>query len=111
MPDGIAMAIYFAFGQLPGTNSQVNTAASPVTYVTADDPPFLILHGEKDGLAPVAQAQTLDARLRAAGVSSRLVIVKNGEHGLTNAKGEPTVPSQEEISQFILDFLDANLKK
>jgi acetyl esterase/lipase len=111
MPDSIAMAIYFAVGELPGTNSQVNAAASPVTYISKDDPPFLIIHGEKDGYAPVEQAQTLDTKLRAAGVSSRLVIVKNGEHGLTNAKGEPTVPSQEQISQFILDFLDANVKK
>jgi acetyl esterase/lipase len=111
MPDSIAMAIYFALGQLPGTNSQVNAAASPVTYVTPDDPPFLILHGEKDGYAPVEQARTLDARLKAAGVSSKLVIVQNGEHGLTSLNGNPAVPSLQEISQIILDFLNTNLMK
>jgi acetyl esterase/lipase len=31
--------------------------ASPVTYVTSDDPPFLILHGEKDALVPIAQSE------------------------------------------------------
>ena len=110
MPNSMQMAIYFAFGEFPGTSSAVNTAASPVTYITPDDPPFLIIHGEKDGLAPVEQAQTLDAKLRAAGVSSKLIIVQNGQHNLASANGEPTVPSAQEIGQAILDFLNTNLK-
>ena len=85
-PTACSMAIYFALGEFPGTASTINTAASPVTYITPDDPPFLIIHGEKDGYAPVEQAQTLDARLKAAGVSSKLVIVQNGEHGLTSCE-------------------------
>jgi len=111
MPNSISMAIYFALGELPGTSSQVNAAASPVTYITPDDPPFLIIHGEKDGYAPVEQAKVLDAGLKAAGVSSRLVIVQNGQHGLNSTTGDPAVPSAEEISQIILDFLNANLMK
>ena len=111
MPNSISMAIYFALGELPGTSSQANTAASPVTYITPDDPPFLIIHGEKDGYAPVEQAVTLDAGLKAAGVPSTLVIVQNGQHGLNSTNGDPTVPSAEEISQIILDFLNRNLMK
>jgi len=111
MPDSIATAIFIAFGELPGTTNPVLTGASPVTYITPDDPPFLIIHGEKDGIAPLEQAQTLDAKLKAAGVSSKLVIVQNGQHGLASANGEPTLPSKQEIDQMILDFLNANLKK
>jgi acetyl esterase/lipase len=111
MPNSISMAIYFATGELPGTSAEINVAASPVTYVTPDDPPFLIIHGEKDGYAPPDQARTLDAKLKAAGVSSRLVIVKNGEHGLTSASGDPAVPTMEELSQMILNFLNTNLMK
>jgi acetyl esterase/lipase len=111
MPDSIATAIYFAFRELPGTSSLVLKTASPLTYVTPDDPPFLIIHGEKDGYAPLDQARSLDATLQAAGVSSKLVIVQNGEHGLTSSNGNPVVPSAEEISQLILDFLNVNLMK
>ncbi len=111
MPDSLNTAILFAMGEFPGTASTVNLAASPVTYITPDDPPFLIIHGEKDGLAPLEQAQVLDARLKAAGVSSQLVIVKNGEHGLTSVSGDPAVPSLQEIGRLILDFLNANLMK
>ncbi|KKW28881.1 MAG: hypothetical protein UY72_C0059G0008, partial [Candidatus Uhrbacteria bacterium GW2011_GWD2_52_7] len=28
--------------------------ASPVTYVTSDDPSFLIMHGEEDDVVPIA---------------------------------------------------------
>jgi acetyl esterase/lipase len=111
MPTSISMAIYFALGELPGTHSQINTAASPVTYITPDDPPFLIINGEKDGYSPVDQAKMLDAKLKSAGVSSKLVIVQNGEHGLTSLNGDPTVPTQDEIGQIILDFLKSNLMK
>jgi len=111
MPNSINTAIFFAMGEFPGMASAVNSAASPVTFITPDDPPFLIIHGEKDGYAPVEQAQVLDAKLKAAGVSSQQVIVKNGEHGLTSVSGDPAVPSQEEIGRLILEFLNANLMK
>ncbi len=111
MPNSIAMAIYFAIGALPGSVSEETSSASPVTYVTPDDPPFLILHGEKDGYAPVQQAEELDSKLKAAGVASTLIIVKGGQHSLNSNDGSPTDPTQEQLSQAILDFLNTNLMK
>lgn len=55
-------------------------AASPISYVTADDPPFLHIHGTKDELVPYAQAQEFDAALEQAGVSSTLLTGTNGGH-------------------------------
>jgi dipeptidyl aminopeptidase/acylaminoacyl peptidase len=109
--NSMQMPIYFAFGDFPGTATDITKAASPVTYITPDDPPFLIIHGEKDGLAPVDQAQTLDADLKAAGVPSTLIIVKGGEHNLQSVNGSPTVPTGDEITKAIVDFLNTNLKK
>jgi acetyl esterase/lipase len=102
MPDGIAMAIYYAFTELPGTDAEVLVAASPVTYITADDPPFLILQGDKDPYVPVNQAEALHNALTEASVPSTLVVVKNGDHGL---QGTDATPTQEQISQMILEFL------
>ena len=110
MYDGIAMAIYFAFGQLPGKNNPANAAASPVTYITPDDPPFLILHGDEDGVVPLDQAQVLNERLTAAGVPSTLVVVRNGQHGLEAMPGTTTDPSPQQVSDMILQFLEMNLK-
>jgi acetyl esterase/lipase len=39
-------------------------AASPLSRITADAPPFLVLHGRNDTLVPVAEARTFVARLR-----------------------------------------------
>lgn len=39
--------------------------ASPIHHVNEDAPPFLIVHGDKDTLAPVADARAFAERLRA----------------------------------------------
>jgi acetyl esterase/lipase len=83
--------------------------ASPVAYVTADDPPFLIIHGEKDSVVPPSQSQELYDRLRAAGVPATLLMVQNAEHTLTSSGG-PIEPTQARIVGRILQFLDSNLK-
>lgn len=64
--------------------------ASPVTYVTADDPPFLILHGDMDLVAPLSQSQLFYDRLTAAGVEAQLVIVQGGNHGFSLPNQSPT---------------------
>src|SRR5204863_8661059 len=55
-------------------------AASPIHYVSKDDPPFLIVHGEADRVVPVEESQRLDEELRKAGVNARLKILPVG-HG------------------------------
>jgi acetyl esterase/lipase len=38
--------------------------ASPITHISADAPPFFVLHGRNDSLIPVEQARAFSARLR-----------------------------------------------
>jgi acetyl esterase/lipase len=54
--------------------------ASPVTYITPDDAPFLIIHGDRDTLVPYAQATEFDAALKAAHVPSTLLTGTDGGH-------------------------------
>jgi acetyl esterase/lipase len=42
-------------------------AASPISYVHNQAPPFFVLHGEKDELVPCTQARTFCAAMRDAG--------------------------------------------
>lgn len=56
-------------------------AASPLTYVTPDDPPFFIAHGTSDPTVPFSQAVTLDSALRAAGVPVLFVPLPQADHG------------------------------
>jgi acetyl esterase/lipase len=62
-------------------NQQKATRANPITYITADDPPFLIMHGEKDNVVPIGQSELLHAALTKAGVSSTFHRVPNAGHG------------------------------
>ena len=59
--------------------------ASPVTYITGDDPPFLIIHGTKDPLVPFQQSVVFAEALRQAGVRVILQKIQNGEHGGFNS--------------------------
>ncbi len=49
------------------TNLESYIAASPVTHVCADAPPFFVLHGRNDSLVPAEQARGFVARLRGVG--------------------------------------------
>jgi acetyl esterase/lipase len=55
--------------------------ANPITYVTADDPPMLLVHGTRDPLVPHHQSQLLDEALAGVDVDSTLVTVDGGGHG------------------------------
>jgi acetyl esterase/lipase len=77
--------------------------ASPITYVTPDDPPVLILQGDQDHVVPLAagQAQDLYDALHAAGVPVQMVVVRGGPHVL-DAPGQE--PSRAELTQMIVQF-------
>ncbi len=62
-------------------NKAKAAAANPITYVTKDDPPFLILHADKDPLVPLGQSELLHAALKKAGVESELVVIPGAAHG------------------------------
>lgn len=83
--------------------------ASPVTYVSSNDPVFLILHGDKDPVVPLNQSTQFYEALKTAGVPVTLVTVKNAGHGFTPA-GDHISPTRSEITQMILDFFEKNLR-
>ncbi|MEJ2048937.1 MAG: prolyl oligopeptidase family serine peptidase [Calditrichota bacterium] len=55
--------------------------ANPITYIDANDPPFLILHGDADPLVPHCESELLFNALQIANVPSQFVLVPGGRHG------------------------------
>ncbi len=55
--------------------------ANPMSYITENDPPFLIFHGNKDPMVPLCQSEQLFEKLQKEGIRSELVIVEGGGHG------------------------------
>lgn len=54
--------------------------ANPVRHVGGHEPPFLLLHGEIDGLVSPGQSQLLHRALLDAGVASRRIVVRGAGH-------------------------------
>jgi acetyl esterase/lipase len=81
-------------------NREKAARANPIAYVSKDDPPFLIMHGDKDNLVPLGQSELLHEALRKAGVPSTLDVVPGAGHGF----GGP------EIQKKVDEFLDRHLK-
>jgi dipeptidyl aminopeptidase/acylaminoacyl peptidase len=79
--------------------------ADPITYVTKDDPPFLIMHGDKDVLVPLHQSELLYKALKKAGVDTTLHVVKGAGHGLRGGE-----MSSEELFKMAAGFFDKHLK-
>lgn len=55
--------------------------ASPIHYVTSDEPPFLIHHGTNDCTVPPLQSQVLHDALVASGVDVSLTFIEGAGHG------------------------------
>lgn len=52
----------------------------PITYVTKDAPPFMILHGTKDGTVPFSQGEVLHDKLEEAGCDVKLIAIEGANH-------------------------------
>jgi acetyl esterase/lipase len=64
-----------------GKDTEKCQAVSPVSYVSKDSPPFLILHGDLDALVPYAQSVELADLLGKAGVEVTLQRFPGSGHG------------------------------
>lgn len=91
-------------------NPDLWKSGSPVYFVKAGDPPMLLVHGDADGLVPLAQSQVLDAALTKAGVPHELIVVKNGGHGFRPKPGTTIDPSKEDINKAVFAFFDKYLR-
>lgn len=61
---------------------------SPINSVSADDPPVIIIHGDKDVLVPKQQAESIIAKFKDASVACSLIIKEGGGHGWRNREAE-----------------------
>ncbi len=87
-------------GGPPEEKVDIARQASPITYVTTDDPPFLIMHGDQDRVVPLEQSQKLHDALTGAGVEVELVVMEGHGHAFPGL----------EANKQAYRFFDARLK-
>ena len=73
-------AVSILLGASPIERPDLAKLASPATYIDKNDPPFLIIHGEKDQSVPQNQSKLLSSWLTLARVKNELIIVKDAPH-------------------------------
>jgi acetyl esterase/lipase len=81
---------------------ELAVSANPITYVSKDDPPFLIVHGDKDPVVPLSQSELLYEALKKAGVDATLKVVPEAGHG--NGIFTP------ELAKQYVEFFEKHLK-
>jgi acetyl esterase/lipase len=74
-------ALSALFPGSPSERKEMMRVASPVTWVSADDPPFLVVHGTVDKL-PIAQAEGMVAALKKVNVPVTFIRMEGGGHGV-----------------------------
>jgi acetyl esterase/lipase len=99
----VAWIFRLFLGGTPEEAAEPYKLASPITYVSQDDPPVLTLHGDRDQLVPVAQATTLDERMKAAGASHTLLVFAGQGHGFAG-------PDRAKGQEALWAFFDRHLK-
>jgi hypothetical protein len=76
--------------------------ANPIKYASADDPPFLIMHGTRDCLVGPPQSQRLRDALGAAGAEASLKYIEGAGHGGTEF-------DSADNRKLVDDFLDQHM--
>ena len=87
-------------------NPELSTLANPITYISAEDPPFLIMHGTDDRTVPINQSELLYEALQASltpqGTEVRFESVSGAGHG-RNAL------SRDRLLAQVVTFFDQHL--
>jgi acetyl esterase/lipase len=90
-------------GDRPSWSADRVAEASPISHVTPDDPPFLLLHGTDDRWVPLDQSVRMASTLAIAGVPHRLIVVPGARHGFDMTVEYPT---HRDLLPEIISFLE-----
>jgi acetyl esterase/lipase len=83
--------------------------ASPVSWVSAQAPPILVIHGDQDRIVPFEQSQLLVRRLAEVGAPVELLEVRGAGHSLRPVDGA-FAPGRAEITAAIVSFFERWLR-
>jgi acetyl esterase/lipase len=98
---GNATLIYLGVGPNRSPSSQeykMYRESSPITHVTRDATPCLLIHGDADEVVPFKHAELMEAALKKAGVPVKLLRMKGQGHGTGPKDGID--PAEERVKWF-----------
>jgi dipeptidyl aminopeptidase/acylaminoacyl peptidase len=103
-PEDTAQVIVNFFQGTEKEKPELYRKGSPIVYVSKDDPPMLLVHGEKDDVVPFEQSVRMADAYRRNGLTFDFVAVRNAGHDFQNVGAAPISPSVETIHQRTVEF-------
>jgi acetyl esterase/lipase len=83
---------------------------SPVSYIDKNDPPSLLIHGEKDAVVDVSQSRLAEAKLKAVGGSVEAIYIAGVDHSFVGATQAETRAATLKATNATFDFFHKTLK-
>ncbi len=94
----IPLILAQVIGGTPATHATLYHDSSPLSFVSAQSPPTILLHGGADIVVAPSQSVMLNAQLQTAGVTHQYVFYPTENHGWT---GPNLTDSFDKISAFL----------
>lgn len=88
----------------PEDKAELYHEMSPVSYLTKDSPPLLMIQGDKDTTIPVKQAHRMQEALNTIDAPVEILIVENAGHNWRSVDGKVT-PNRKEIIEKTVEFI------
>ena len=111
LPPTVKTGAHGYLGCEPGKCAAAQIAAqSATTHVDHNDPPFLLIHGERDKTVPVAQSIAFAAALTKVGVRADLEVIPDVDHSFIGADAATTRAANLLALRKTVDFFDQTLR-
>lgn len=65
----------------PADNLDMIALLNPITFIDANDPKFMVIHGEADNVVPHCQSELFAKALKSKGLLDEFISVPEGQHG------------------------------
>lgn len=62
-------------------------SVSPIVHVSEDDPPTLLIHGDKDTTVPLSNSQRMHEAFKKSGVQTKLIVMEGAGHAFPGEYG------------------------
>jgi acetyl esterase/lipase len=85
-------------------DSKLADSVSPILHVSKDDPPTLLIHGDKDDLVKLDNSEKIEAALKKEGVPCELIVMHGAGHGFLGEQGK-------QASEALIKWFDKYLVK
>lgn len=85
-------------------DAKLADSVSPILHVSKDDPPTLLIHGDKDDLVVLKNSQDIEAALKKEGVPCELIVMQGAGHGFAGEQGK-------QASEALIKWFDKYLAK